>query len=75
MRDCGGVHFLQNVCSSEDFLGLTSNSIFWSLFYVEKKNLAFTTNLNCSRVCAHVNAFLSMDMLDPKNVDSGIWML
>lgn len=56
------------------FWGLTSNSIFWSLFYMEKKNLAFTTILNSSRVCACVNAFLSVDMLDPRNVDSGIWM-
>lgn len=57
------------------FWGLTSNCIFWSFFYVEKKNLTFATNLNSSRVCARVNAFLSIDVLDPKNVDSGIWML
>lgn len=34
------------------FWGLTSNSIVWSLSYVEKKNLAFTTSLNSCRVCA-----------------------
>lgn len=37
---------------------------------MEKWNSAFTTNLNSRRVCACVNAFLSIDMLDPK-----MWIL
>lgn len=72
---CGGVYFLQNVCSGGDFFGVLLLTASFGACPMWRRRIWPLPQALTLAGCVHcVNAFFSIDTLDPKNVDSGIWM-
>ena len=72
----GGVYFLQNAHPSGDFLGVLFLTTSFGACYVQRIRIWPLRQTLTLAGYVHVllHFFFSIDRLDPKNLDSGIWM-